>query len=591
MQEVSPAGRNGPGTPPLHSKAGAWPAPRLDQYLHAALAPLTVGVSPVTIASAFGDWTQHLALSPDKQMELARKTARLSYQYADYCWRAWTDPAATQRSGLPHDRRFTGRVWDIWPFNVLCQGFLTVEHWWQDAATGVHGVSDHHQKIVSFVLRHWLDMYSPASLPAANPEVLKASVASGGGNLVWGTADFIDDWRRVASGQPAADEFEVGRNLAATRGKVIFRNHLIELIQYEAVTDQVRPEPVLIVPAWLMKYYILDLAPGKSLVEYLVGEGHTVFMVSWRNPGPEDCDLGLEEYRQQGIMAALDAVGAVVPGRRIHGAGYCLGGTLLAIAAAAMARDGDDRLASLSLFAAQTDFAERGELMLFIDEAQAAFLEDLMALEGFLDFRRLTGALRLWRTGDLIWSGLVRNYLIGERPRVTEYTAWTLDATRLPARMHSEYLRKLILDNDLAHDRYHAGGRPVSLHDIGVPVFAVSTSADHVAPWRSIYGLHAQTGADITFVLAEGGHNAGIVNPPLSLHRHYRTAGGNDFTAHTTPDGWQAQAPRHDGSWWPFWQGWLSRHSGAAQDPPGMGAPARGLKPLCDAPGNYVLMR
>ena len=314
-------------------------------------------------------------------------------------------------------------------------------------------------------------------------------------------------------------------------------------------------------------------------------------MISWKNPTAEDRDLGMEDYRRLGVMAALDAVTAIAPGKPVHGVGYCLGGTLLSIAAAAMARDGDDRLATLTLFAAQIDFTEAGELTLFIDEAQVSFLEDIMAEQGYLDTRQMAGAFQLLRSNDLIWSAMVQSYLMGERQPMFDLMAWNADATRMPARMHSEYLRQLFLNNDLANQHYCVDGRPVSLRDIRIPMFAVSTLSDHVAPWRSVYKVHARTNADVTFVLSNGGHNAGIVSPPANNRRYHQIATRDDLAAYLDPDAWQARATHHDGSWWPCWQGWLADHSAEPVKPPGLGAPCKGYRPLADAPGAYVLVR
>jgi polyhydroxyalkanoate synthase len=436
-----------------------------------------------------------------------------------------------------------------------------------------------------------LDVTSPANFLLTNPDVLETTIEQGGMNLVRGGLNFWEDQRRsLAGNRPVgADAFQVGRDVGITPGKVVLRNRIMELIQYAPATETVYRQPIMIVPAWIMKYYILDLSPVNSLVKYLVEKGHTVFIVSWKNPTSDDRDLGMDDYRRLGVMASLDAVTTIVPDQPVHAVGYCLGGTLLALAAAAMAGDGDKRLASLTLLAAQTDFTEAGELTLFIDDAQVSFLEDLMAEQGTLDTRQMAGAFQLLRSNDLIWSTMVRSYLKGERPPMFDLMAWNADATRMPYRMHSEYLHRYFLHNDLATGHTEVEGRPISLRDIQIPIFAVSTISDHVAPWRSVYKIQALTRADVTFVLSNGGHNAGIVNPPGNSNRRYQIATHAADEKYVDPDSWQQHAAHENGSWWPCWAHWLSQYSmGDKIAPPTMGSPERGYPRLCDAPGTYV---
>ena len=565
----------------------------VDRSVHAATARFTAGLSPMAFAEAYLDWGSHLAFLPGKRGRLAEKAAKKAARLALYGVRRATgvesEPCIVP---LPQDRRFDDPAWRTPPFDLLYQSFLLTQQWWHNATTGVRGVTRQHEKIVAFATRQALDVASPSNFVATNPEVLAATARSFGTNLYAGACNFVEDVLRAASGRkPAgAEAFEPGRNVAATPGKVVFRNDLIELIQYAPATGKVRPEPVLVVPAWIMKYYILDLSPANSLVRYLVGRGYTVFMISWKNPGPEDRDLAFDDYRTLGVMAAVDAVSAIAPGRKLHAAGYCLGGTLLAIAAAAMARDGDERLASTSYFAAQMDFTDAGELTLFINESQLAFLEDTMWEQGFLDARQMAGAFQLLRSNDLVWSRAVREYLLGQRAPMNDLAAWNADATRMPYRMHVEYLRSLFLDNDLAEGRHVAGGRPVALGDLRVPTFAVGTESDHIAPWRSVFKVHLLTDAEVTFVLTTGGHNAGVVSAPGRSHRSYRISTHAVDGRYVDPDAWLEAAKREDGSWWPAWIAWLDARSGAAVPPPALGATAGPYRARADAPGAYVRM-
>ena len=563
-----------------------------DRALHAAIGRFTGGVSPAAMVEAYLDWATHLGFAPGKRAQLMSKAFRKAARFAAYAARQPRPAGAAEAyiEPLPQDHRFDAEDWRKWPFDVIYQSFLLQQQWWHNATTGLRGVSKRHEEIVEFASRQMLDMVAPSNFPLTNPEILSRTIASGGLNLLQGWRNLIEDAERAVSGKRpiGAEKFFAGRDVARTPGKVIFRNRLIELIQYAPATERVRPEPVLIVPAWIMKYYILDLSPHNSLVKYLTERGFTVFMISWKNPGPDDRELGLEDYRTLGVMSALDVVGRVVPDQKIHGVGYCLGGTLLSIAAAVMARDGDGRLASVTLLAAQTDFTEAGEIMMLIGESQVAFLEDLMWGQGFLDGRQMAGAFQMLRSNDLIWSHLVHDYLLGERQPLSDLMAWNADATRMPYRMHSEYLRKLFLNNELAEGRFEAGGQPVALVDIAAPIFAVGTERDHVAPWRSTYKIHLQVKTEVTYLLTSGGHNAGIVSEPGHPGRKYRVATKRRNDSYRDPDRFLAVESK-DGSWWPELIAWLDDHSGSPTGPPCMGADQAGYRPLEDAPGSYVL--
>jgi polyhydroxyalkanoate synthase len=568
----------------------------LDRMLTARLARWTGGLSPAALVGAGMDWAIHLAGAPGRRMQLAELALRQGARLAGYAMEGTLraghqgppPPPAFRPGALDH--RFDHPGWRRPPFDLMHQAFLATEAWWQQATIGLRGVTAQHANAVAFTARQLLDIASPSNLPWTNPEVIERTVAEGGANLMRGAFNLLDDAARHAEGRGPAgtEDFAPGRNLAMTPGQVVFRNRLVELIQYAPQTEAVRPEPVLVVPAWIMKYHILDLSPGRSLIEHLVRQGFTVFAISWKNPGPEDRDLGLDDYRALGVMAALDAVCAITGAGRVHALGYCLGGTLLAIAAAAMARDGDDRLATLTLLAAQADFQEAGELMLFINEAQVAFLEDMMWARGTLETRQMAGAFQLLRSKDLIWSRMVREYLLGERAPMTDLMAWNADATRMPYRMHSEYLRGLFLNDDLAEGRQLAGGQPVVLADIRAPMFVVGAEWDHVAPWRSVYKLHLLNDGELTFVLVNGGHNAGIVAPPGGDGRHHRIACRAHNDRYIDPERWLAATPPREGSWWQAWTAWLAQRSGAPAAVPPMGAPERGYPPLEPAPGRYV---
>jgi polyhydroxyalkanoate synthase subunit PhaC len=566
----------------------------MDRAVRAGIARLSAGLAPSALAGAYFDWAVHLAASPGKRLELAAQAAAAAVNNAAFASRCGLglahDPCDC---ALPHDNRFRAPEWHRFPFNAYAHTFLSIERWWEMAATGIRGVSRQHENAVTFAARQLLDIGAPSNFISTNPSVLNRTFSKGGMNLVRGFWNFLEDTRRVIVGEVpvGAEDFKVGKTVAVTPGKVIHRTPVAEIIQYSPRTDRVRPEPIVVVPAWIMKYYILDLSPANSLVKYLTDQGFTVFMISWKNPGTEDRDVGFDDYRKQGILPAIKAAMAIAGAPRVHVVGYCLGGTLLAITAAAMARDHDDRLASLSFLAAQVDFTEAGELMLFINESQVAFLEDMMWERGYLDARQMAGAFQLLRSNDLIWSRVVHDYLIGERSMPTDIMAWNADATRMPCRMHSEYLRALFLNNDLAEGRFKVDDSAITIHDISVPMFVVATEADHVAPWRSVFKFHFLADADIAFVLTNGGHNAGIVSEPGHPHRHFRIGLHRHGEQFVDPEDWLTRNPGREGSWWPAWIAWLEERSGRLVPPPPLGQANGNYSPLYDAPGRYVLMK
>jgi poly[(R)-3-hydroxyalkanoate] polymerase subunit PhaC len=561
-----------------------------DRALHAMVASLTGGVSPVALSLAYIDWAAHLAAAPQRRMEIVQggiDTARQFFDSALHFFSPGHGPWASIRP-QPQDRRFEKPEWELPPFNLFAQGFLLTEQWCRDAITGLRGVAPENEAIVEFSVRQLLDVFAPSNFAATNPQVLQKAFQSGGENFVNGWRNWLDDLMQlISSSKPRGDNgFVVGRTVATSRGKVVYRNRLIELIQYFPATGKVHPEPILVVPAWIMKYYILDLSPHNSLVKFLTDQGFTVFMISWRNPRPEDRDISFDDYRRLGVNAAIDTIHEIVPGRQIHALGYCLGGTLLSIAAAAFGRGGPFK--TITMLAAQTDFTEAGELTLFINDSQVAFLEDMMWERGVLDTSQMAGAFQLLRSNDLIWSRVAHDYLMGERALPSDLMAWNADATRLPYRMHSEYLRKLFLHNDLAEGRHVVDGKPVVLSDIHAPMFVVGAVRDHVAPWKSVYKIHYQVDADVTFLLASGGHNAGIVAPPGEEGHFYQLKNKPEDAPYVGPDQWLKSAPRTEGSWWPEWTAWLTANSGELCEPPQMGTGRTEVASLPEAPGEYV---
>lgn len=565
----------------------AHPHQNLDRAARAAMARLSGGVSTHSFTEAWNDWAQHLARSPGRQMELAERAVLNAWKLMGM---ATAPGARSPYAPKAHDHRFDHPDWQKLPFKHLQQGFLAWQDWWDHATAPTRGLRPEDAERTRFLARQMLDVVSPSNFPVLNPEIIGQTVKTGGRNLTEGAAHLMHDAVKTMTGgrDPAPEGFEIGKELACTPGKVVFRNDLFELIQYTPQTPQVHAEPILIVPAWIMKYYILDLSPHNSMVRYLVAQGFTVFMMSWCNPTADQRELSLEDYRKHGVMTALEAVCAIMPEVPVHAVGYCLGGTILAITAATMARDADTRFGTVTLMAAQVDFAEAGELLLFLDESQIAFLEDMMWEQGYLDRPQMARAFAAIRAEDLIYTRNVQRYFLGRDDLPSDIGVWNADSTRMPARMHSEYLRGLFLENRLTAGRFAVEGRVIALKDISVPLFVVGTETDHIAPWRSVYKTQLFTDGPLTFVLTKGGHNGGILSEPGHARRHYRIAHRPSGALYISPDAWFAQYDPKEGSWWPEWTQWLARQGSGMVSPPETGAPERGYAPLCDAPGEYV---
>lgn len=565
------------------------PTVRLDRQIHAALARASGSLSLVSGLLAATDWAAHLAVSPGKRLELLCLALQQANHLLHYISRSSSSDEGSSSMLPVADRRFSAPDWQRWPFNLWHQSFLLAEQWWAAATRDVWGVEKHHADLVAFAARQYLDIFSPSNQLLTNPEVLRITMEQRGANLLMGMQNCMNDMIGLLLEKPAsaARTFLPGRDVAVSPGKVVLRNRIMELIRYAPATETVCPEPLLLIPAWIMKYYILDLSPANSLIRYLVEKGHTVFCVSWKNPAPADRDLSMDDYLDSGFHAALDAVNSACPDRKVHGVGYCLGGTLLAIAAAAMARDGDQRLASLTLLAAQTDFTEPGELGLFIDESQISLLEAQMQQAGTLSQSQMAAAFQMLRSYDLLWSRVIRQYLMGIPAHNSDLMEWNADATRMPALMHSQYLRRLFLDDDLSEGRYEVDGKPVLLADVNLPVFLVGTVRDHVAPWHSVYKLHSLCPAEITFVLASGGHNAGIVSPPGHPRSQFQISTRAAGASYRSADEWMASTSVTTGSWWPAWADWLAQRSGTPVPAAGMGYDK--AHSLADAPGNYIM--
>lgn len=584
----------------------------LDQHIQAASAKLFFGLSPISLALANADWLLNLASSPGTLLDLQEEAFRNGLlwlqrtdQIAQSCMARRLDALTGNANNdvavnrVTQDPRYTHEAWEFFPWLSWIEAHALGEQWWQHA-TQLRGMRPHSQEQMRFYASKWLDFMAPGNTLLTNPQAMDAALRSGGQSLLKGMKHAVDEWQQkigMATDNDGEPPLQPGQGLAMTRGEVVMRNHMVELIQYAPTTAQVHAEPVLIVPSCIMKYYIMDLSPHNSMVRWLVSQGHTVFMVSWRNPDENDALLLMDDYVNEGVLASLHHV-AQTTGESVHLMGYCLGGTFAAMAAAALERerittaadaaDSGIGLASLSLLAAETDFREPGEMGVLIDDAQVRMLEDMMAETGYLTGRQMAGSFQFLHSRELVWSSQTRRWLLGEEEIPNDLMVWNADVTRLPAAMHSQYLRQCFLHNDLASGNFVLSGHSINLRDIHLPVFAVGTVKDHVAPWRSVYKLHRLVSSPVTFVLTNGGHNAGIISEPGHAGRHYQQLTLELDDPRLSPDEWMQQAPRHEGSWWTAWSQWLVQK--------GDGRKVKARVPGHDAelgaaPGQYVMVR
>jgi polyhydroxyalkanoate synthase len=488
-----------------------------------------------------------------------------------------------------NDARFKDDEWSTnFLFDHIKQSYLIAARHMQQAVAKVEGLPPDSEKKVAFFTRQYVDALSPSNFLVTNPQVLRETMQSGGQNLVRGLANLLSDLDR-GGGQlriSMTDEsaFQLGRNIATTPGKVIHQSPLMQLIQYEPMTAEVYKRPLVIIPPWINKYYILDLREKNSLIRWAVSQGHTVFVLSWVNPDASLAQKGFDDYMREGALAAFDAVEKATGEREINAIGYCLGGTLLGATLGYLANTNQDRVKSATFFVSLLDFSEPGELGVFIDEEQVASLEKKMNERGYLEGSEMAGTFNLLRANDLVWSFVVNNYLLGKDPFPFDLLYWNADSTRMPARMHSFYLRNMYIKNLLAEPGgIDLLGVPIDLGAVKVPSYFISTVEDHIAPWKTTYKGANSLGGPVRFVLGGSGHIAGIVNPPASKKYHYWV---NDALP-PTPEEWFAGAKQIPGSWWEDWHTWIDRQNGA--DPK---VPARvPQNPIEDAPGSYALQR
>jgi polyhydroxyalkanoate synthase len=537
------------------------------------------------IAKAYMDLYAKMLSNP---AALAATTTNLMVDYMQLWQTSWmklmgmqAPPVAAPAKG---DGRFKDDDWSSnFLFDYIKQSYLITARHMQHAVANVEGLPADSEKKVAFFTRQFVDALSPSNFALTNPQVLRETVASGGQNLLKGLDNLLGDIEKGSISMTDESAFKLGKNVATTPGKVVFQTELMQLIQFLPTTKETYKTPLVIIPPWINKYYILDLREKNSFIKFALDQGHSVFVLSWVNPDARLAQMGFEDYMKQGPLAALDAVEKATGERRVNFIGYCLGGTLLGATLAYLSAKNEDRVASATFFVSLLDFSAPGELGVFIDEAQVDSLEKKMNERGYLEGSEMASTFNLLRANDLVWSFVINNYLMGKDPFPFDLLYWNSDATRMPARMHSFYLRNMYLKNLLGvPGGITLEGVPIDLSKVKVPAYFISTAEDHIAPWKTTYKGSHYLGGDVRFVLGGSGHIAGIVNPPSAKKYHYWT---NDARPDAADD-WFKTANQHPGSWWEDWQAWMEAHNGGEK------GPARNPEnSLEDAPGSYVMLR
>jgi len=542
-------------------------------------------LDPFGIGRLFAKVAESWAAHPDRLGSALSAFAADVQLMQTNAWHALFGIKPLKVRAVEEDARFADPAWMQPPFSLIKEFYLLYTHWLQDALFETPGMDPGERRRATFWARQWLNAFAPSNYFLTNPVALAKFGQSGGQSVAAGLSNLLEDLRVGDVQMVDRSAFQVGKNLATTPGEVIFRNRLIELIRYTPRTDKVHAVPLLLVPPWINKFYILDLDAKKSLVRFLLERGFAVIMLSWKNPGADMAETTFDDYMTEGIAAAIDAAAKASGANEVHAVGYCLGGTALAALMAWYGHQGDSPVKNWTLLATLTDFSRPGPIEVFIDETTLGTLEEMMAGQGYLDGREMARSFRLLRPNSLIWQYVVHGYLYGEKPPPFDVLYWNVDATRLPRAMHSYYLREFYVNNRLIEkDALHLAGRPIDLARIRAPLYVVGCEEDHIAPWKATFGIAGRISAPVRYTLSSSGHILGIVNPPVvPPKRSYWTG----MAAGESPEEWLKAQTEVKGSWWEDWAAWLAGRCGPLVQPKPL--EASGLTRLGDAPGSYVL--